>query len=67
MHFVQTQARWLRGDSGWHDKGSAGHFRSDVRFDFCFAGGQVKPRRTVHAVGVEQRHGGQFELGADRD
>ena len=43
------------------------NFCSDVRLDLGFAGGQVKARRAVHAVGVEQRHGWQFELGADRD
>ena len=46
-------------------KRRAGDFRSDVRFDLHFARGQVKARGAVHAVGVEQRHGGQFELGAD--
>ena len=40
----------------------AGDFRADVRFDLHLLCGQVKARRAVHAVGVEQRHGGQFEL-----
>jgi hypothetical protein len=38
-----------------------------VRFDFGFVSGQVKARGAVNAVGVEQRDGGQFELGADCD
>jgi len=46
-------------------EGRAGDFRAYVRFDFHFARSQVKARGAVYAVGVEQRHGGQFELGAD--
>jgi len=38
-----------------------------VRLDLGFVCGQMKARGAVDAVGIEQRHGGQFELRADRD
>jgi hypothetical protein len=45
--------------------GGAGNFRTDVGFEFELLCGHVKARSTVDTVYVEQRHGGQVELGAD--
>jgi len=36
-----------------------------VRLDLGFVCGQMKARGAVDAIGIEQCHGGQFELGAN--
>ena len=48
-------------------KRRACHFGADVGFEADFVGGEVEARGAVDAVGIEQRHGGHFEVGAHAD